>query len=52
LGAGAAQSATSGSEVLAVPIWWAYATSLLLITAGFFFGRGRVASDRSARPAE
>jgi uncharacterized membrane protein YhhN len=52
LGAEAAQTATSGSEVLAVPIWWAYATSLLLITAGFFFGRGRVASDRSARPAE
>ena len=22
-----------------MPIWWAYATSLLLITAGFFFGR-------------
>ena len=28
-----------GSEALAVPIWWAYATSLMLITAGFFFGR-------------
>jgi uncharacterized membrane protein YhhN len=28
-----------GSEVLAVPIWWAYAASLLLITAGLFFGR-------------
>ncbi len=27
------------SEALAVPIWWAYATSLILITAGFFFGR-------------
>lgn len=44
-----------GSELLAVPIWWAYATSLLLITAGFFFGRGRVrprgASDRSVTPA-
>lgn len=44
-----------GSEVLAVPIWWAYATSLLLITAGFFFGRGRAlsagASDRSVTPA-
>ena len=26
------------SEALAVPIWWVYATSLLLITAGFFFG--------------
>jgi uncharacterized membrane protein YhhN len=30
-----------GSEALAVPIWWAYAASLLLITAGFFFGRQR-----------
>lgn len=29
------------SEALAVPIWWAYAASLLLITAGFFFGRAR-----------
>ncbi|OBI76049.1 lysoplasmalogenase [Mycobacterium sp. E740] len=28
-----------GTEALAVPIWWAYATSLLLITAGLFFGR-------------
>ncbi|AGB23160.1 putative membrane protein [Mycobacterium sp. JS623] len=28
-----------GSEALAVPIWWAYASSILLITAGFFFGR-------------
>jgi len=27
------------SEALAVPIWWAYAASLLLITAGLFFGR-------------
>ena len=39
------------SEALAVPIWWAYATSLLLITAGFFFGRGRAASVGSATPA-
>lgn len=37
-----------GSEVLAVPIWWAYAASLLLITAGLLFGR---ASGPSARPA-
>jgi uncharacterized membrane protein YhhN len=28
-----------GNEVLAVPIWWAYAAAQLLITAGFFFGR-------------
>ena len=27
------------SYVLAVPIWWAYAMSQVLITAGFFFGR-------------
>jgi uncharacterized membrane protein YhhN len=33
------------SEALAVPIWWVYATSLVLITAGFFFGR---ASEPSA----
>jgi uncharacterized membrane protein YhhN len=35
-----------GSETLAVPIWWVYATSLVGITAGFFFGR---TSDPSAR---
>ncbi len=35
-----------GSEALAVPIWWAYGASLMLITAGFFFGR---TSDPSAR---
>jgi uncharacterized membrane protein YhhN len=29
------------SEALAVPIWWAYAASLLMITAGFLFGRRR-----------
>jgi uncharacterized membrane protein YhhN len=32
------------SEALAVPIWWAYATSILLITAGFYFGRASVPS--------
>ncbi len=37
------------SEALAVPIWWAYATSLVLITAGFYFGR---ASVLSATPSE
>jgi uncharacterized membrane protein YhhN len=37
-----------GDETLAVPIWWAYATSLLLITAGFFFGRTAGVSARSA----
>jgi uncharacterized membrane protein YhhN len=29
-----------GNEALAVPIWWAYAAAQILITAGFFFGRG------------
>jgi uncharacterized membrane protein YhhN len=36
------------SEALAVPIWWAYAVSILLITAGFLFGRSRRPSDESA----
>ena len=40
------QVRTGRHEALAVPIWWAYATSLVLITAGFFFGR---TSDPSAR---
>ena len=34
-----------GNEVLAVPIWWAYAAAQLLITAGFFFGRNAVGPD-------
>ncbi len=38
------------SQALAVPIWWAYAASLLLITAGLLFGREQPASDRSATP--
>ncbi len=29
-----------GNEALAVPIWWFYAAAEILITAGFFFGRG------------
>jgi uncharacterized membrane protein YhhN len=32
-----------GDQLLAVEIWWAYAASLLLITAGMFFGRGHCA---------
>lgn len=36
-----------GSEALAVPIWWAYAASLLLITAGLFFGRRKAAAKRT-----
>jgi uncharacterized membrane protein YhhN len=35
-------------EALAVPIWWAYATSILLITAGSFFGRASVPSATSS----
>ena len=34
------------SEALTVPIWWAYAASLMLITAGFFFGRSSVSSAK------
>lgn len=37
-----------GNEALAVPIWWAYAASLLLITAGFFARRGPAVSVASA----
>lgn len=40
-----------GNEALAVPIWWAYAASLLLITAGFFFGRTADPSAQSATSA-
>ncbi|MGV0792534.1 lysoplasmalogenase [Mycolicibacterium sp. XJ1819] len=39
------------SEALAVPIWWAYGASLLLITAGFFFGRATGAASPSAASA-
>jgi uncharacterized membrane protein YhhN len=38
-----------GNEVLAIPIWWAYATSLLLITAGLF--AKRTVSVPAATPA-
>ena len=30
-----------GSQALELPIWWVYAASQVLITAGFFFGRSR-----------
>jgi uncharacterized membrane protein YhhN len=33
-----------GNEALAVPIWWSYAAAEILITAGFFFGRGNTDS--------
>jgi uncharacterized membrane protein YhhN len=35
-------------ERMALPIWWAYAASLLLITAGFFVGRSSVPSATPA----
>ena len=28
------------NDALSVPIWWLYAAAQILITAGFFFGRG------------
>lgn len=31
------------NEALAVPIWWSYAAAEMLLTAGFFFGRGEAA---------
>lgn len=34
-----------GNEALAVPIWWSYAAAMILITAGFFFGRAESAQD-------
>lgn len=40
-----------GSEALAVPIWWAYAASLLLITAGLFFGRDPASVGPATPPA-
>jgi uncharacterized membrane protein YhhN len=49
IGIGKFVLAPTNAEALAVPIWWAYCTSLLLITAGFFFGR---ASVPSATPAQ
>jgi len=39
IGIGKFVLAPTNAEALAVPIWWAYATSILLITAGLFFGR-------------
>jgi uncharacterized membrane protein YhhN len=44
IGIGRFVLAPNHAEALAVPIWWAYATSLLLITAGLFFGRNNPAT--------
>ena len=43
IGIGKFVLAPTNTEALALPIWWAYAASLL-ITAGFFFGRASVPS--------
>jgi uncharacterized membrane protein YhhN len=48
IGIGKFVLAPTNTEALAVPIWWAYATSILLITAGFFFGRTSVPSATSS----
>ena len=40
-----------GNEALAVPIWWSYAAAQILITAGFFFGRGLPAEPAGDAPA-
>ncbi len=48
IGIGKFVLAPTNTEALAVPIWWAYATSLMLITAGFFFGRASQPSATSA----
>jgi len=39
-----------GNEALAVPIWWSYAAAMVLITAGFFFGRER--TENAPEPVE
>ncbi|MFG1933605.1 lysoplasmalogenase [Mycobacterium sp. NPDC048908] len=39
IGIGKFVLAPTNTEALAVPIWWAYAASIVLISAGFFFGR-------------
>jgi uncharacterized membrane protein YhhN len=39
-----------GNEALAVPIWWLYAAALILITAGFFFGRDVVPGTDDREP--
>ncbi|OBH29530.1 hypothetical protein A9X03_00865 [Mycobacterium sp. E1715] len=41
-----------GNEALAVPIWWSYAAALILMTAGFFFGREAPADAGTPEPAE
>lgn len=51
IGIGRFVLAPTGTEALAVPIWWMYGASLVLITAGFFFGRTPVRSSLSQRSA-
>ncbi|WP_264067777.1 lysoplasmalogenase [Mycolicibacterium komossense] len=52
IGIGRFVLAPTNAEALAVSIWWAYAISQILITAGFFFGRSGVTSDQHATPAQ
>lgn len=40
-----------GNEALAVSIWWSYALAMILITAGFFFGRAAAEPDQAGRMA-
>lgn len=51
IGIGKFVLAPTNAEALAVPIWWAYALSMVLITAGFFFGRTYEPSHTPATPA-
>lgn len=44
-------AAGSNPAALAVAIWWAYAASILLITAGLLFGREPAPSVGTAKPA-
>jgi uncharacterized membrane protein YhhN len=43
-----------GHQALAVPVWWLYAAAMVLITAGFFFGRDDAlgAPDNAPEPAD
>jgi uncharacterized membrane protein YhhN len=39
-----------GHQALAVPVWWLYAAAMVLITAGFFFGRDHAVGARGNAP--
>lgn len=38
-----------GSGALELPIWWIYSASIVLISAGLFFGRARAWTDGGGR---